>query len=262
MGPPPPSPLGLRRQLAEPVLHVHQRRGRRLADHHEPLAVGRHVVLRAIARGAVSRHREQCARTIGISIGVGRAFGAITNRARTDWRAAAGPPTRSCASRAVGTAVTVGGERCRRGPIRRAGGTTAHAKGPRVVAGGRGRTQVTGGASAGGRGTRVDGGLRGPACAARAARVRRWVRIWSITAAWVMQATMRIAPWQHGHASGSTSKSCWRSAAVGLMPTGGWPRWAPAVARGRWPVARPRRRAPPCAACHGGGWLTSHRIVS
>ena len=46
---------------------------------------------------------------IGISIGVGRVSDAITDRASTDWRAAACPLTRSCASRAVGTAVTVGG---------------------------------------------------------------------------------------------------------------------------------------------------------
>ena len=31
------------------------------------------------------------------------------SREEADWRAAAGPPTRSCASRAVGTAVIVGG---------------------------------------------------------------------------------------------------------------------------------------------------------
>jgi hypothetical protein len=46
---------------------------------------------------------------IGISIGVGRVNDAITDRASTDWRGAACPPTRSCASRAVGTAGTVGG---------------------------------------------------------------------------------------------------------------------------------------------------------
>ncbi len=91
-----------------------------------------------------------------------------------------------------------------------------------MVAGRRGRTQVTGGASADGRGARavprlagarVDGGLSGPVCASREARVRRWVSIWSITDVWVMKATMRIAPWQDGHASGSTSKICWRRAA-------------------------------------------------
>jgi len=100
------------------------------------------------------------------------------------------------------------------GPMSRAGGTAAHADGPRVVAERRGRPQMTGAASADERGVRagprlagarVDGGLRGPACAAREARVRRWVRIWSITDVWVMQATRRIAPWQDGHASGSTS---------------------------------------------------------
>ncbi len=98
------------------------------------------------------------------------------------------------------------------GPMSRAGGTAAHADGPRVVAERRGRAQRTGAASAderGGRagpqlaGARVDGGLRGPACAAREARVRRWVRIWSITDVWVMPATRRSAPWQVGHLSGS-----------------------------------------------------------
>jgi hypothetical protein len=34
------------------------------------------------------------------------------------------------------------------------------------------------------------------------------VRIWSITDVWVMNATMRMAPWQVGHASESTSKIC------------------------------------------------------
>jgi enterochelin esterase-like enzyme len=112
------------------------------------------------------------------------------------------------------------GERCRRGPIRRAGGTAAHAEGPRVAAGRRGRAQGTVGASADGRGARdaprlagarVDGGLLAPAwvaCAAREARVRRCARIWSITDAWVMNATMRMAPWQVGHASESTSNIC------------------------------------------------------
>ncbi len=170
---------------------------------------------------------------IGISIGVGRVYGAIADRASTDWRATACPPTRSCASRAVGTAVTVG-ERCRRGPIRRAGGTAAHAKRHRGGTGRRrGRTHGPVGASADGRGARdaprlagarVDGGLRGPTCASRAARVRRWVRIWSITDVWVMNATIRMGPRHVGHASESTSKICCRSAAVGLMPTGGWPR--------------------------------------
>ena len=152
-----------------------------------------------------------------ISIRVGRVYGAITARASAARRAAACRLTQSRASWAVRPAVPVGG-RCQRGPIRRSVGTAAHATGPRVVAGRRGgRTHGVVGASADGRGardgprlvgTRVDGGLRGPACASRAARVRRCARIWSITDAWVMNATMRIAPWQVGHASGSTSKSC------------------------------------------------------
>ncbi len=131
-----------------------------------------------------------------------RVYDAIADRASTDRWAAACPPPRSRASWAVRTAVPVGG-RYRRGPIGRAGGTAAHAKGPRGAAGRRGRAQGAVGASADGRaaravlrlaGARVDGGLRGPACASRAARVRRWVRIWSITDVCVMNATTRIAP--------------------------------------------------------------------
>jgi hypothetical protein len=52
--------------------------------------------------------------------------------------------------------------------------------------------------------------LRGPACASRAVRVRRCARIWSITDVWVMKATIRIAWWRVGHASGPTSKIRWR----------------------------------------------------
>ncbi len=155
--------------------------------------------------------------------------------------------------------------------MRRVGGTVAHADGPRVVAERRGRPQVTGAASANGRraragprlaGARRDGGLRGPACASREARVWRWVRIWSITDVWMMPATMRIAPWQDGHASGSTSTICWRSAAVGPSPNGGWPRSARVGARGPWRVARLRRRVPPCPACPADGWHTSHNTAS
>ena len=61
-------------------------------------------------------------------------------------------------------------------------------------------------------GARVDGGLRGPACDSRAARVRSWVRSWSMTDDCVMHATMRIPPWQACQPSsetpqGSTSES-------------------------------------------------------
>ncbi len=149
------------------------------------------------------------------------------------------------------------GERCRRGPIRRAGGTAAHAEGPRVLAGRWGRTQVTGGASANGRrahvvprlaGARVDGGLRGPACASREARVRRWVRIWSITDVWVMNATTRMGPWQVGHASGSTSTICWsrvahqRVASVGASRGAGTIAGGPSAAAGAAFPRMPRGR--------------------
>jgi hypothetical protein len=78
---------------------------------------------------------------IGNSIGVGRVYGVIADQARTDRRAAACPPPRARASRAVRTAVTVGG-RCRRRPLGRAGGTAAHATAPRVVAGRRVSTPI------------------------------------------------------------------------------------------------------------------------
>ena len=78
-----------------------------------------------------------------------------------------------------------------------------------MVAGRRGRTQVTGGASADGRGARdvpriagarVDGGTPWPGVPLTGGAGPKVVRIWSITDVWVMQATMHIAPWQDGHA--------------------------------------------------------------
>lgn len=65
-------------------------------------------------------------------------------------------------------------------------------------------------------------GLRALAWAACAGRAQ----IWSITDASVMHATIRIAPWQAGHARGSTRRSAGAS-----PPTGGWPRWTRVVAR-------------------------------
>ena len=62
-------------------------------------------------------------------------------------------------------------------------------------------------------GARVDGGLRAATAATGAARARRWVRIWSLNAAWVMSATTRMGPPHVGHASGSTSKIYWWRAA-------------------------------------------------
>jgi len=120
-------------------------------------------------------------------------------------------------------------------------------------------------ASAGGRaaravlrlaGARVDGGLRA-AWAAGAARARRWVRIRSMTDACVRKATIRVAPWNVGHASGSTSQICGRRSAVGSPPTGGWARSAPAVGRGRSRAARRRWRATPAVASPAVGWHTS-----
>ena len=103
--------------------------------------------------------------------------------------------------------------------------------------GGSGAAQGTRWAAAGRRvgpaadGARVEG-TRAPVWTAVAARVRRCVSTWSMTDDGVMNATRRITPWQDGHARGSTSKICCRSAAVGLMPAGGWPRLAPASAQG------------------------------
>jgi hypothetical protein len=88
------------------------------------------------------------------------------------------------------------------------------------------------------------------------------VGIWSITDVGVMNATILIAPWQAGHARGSTSKICWSSAAEWPSPTGGWRRLVRVGARGLERVAGPRQRVPPYSACHGGGWHTSHRNVS
>ena len=55
----------------------------------------------------------------------------------------------------------------------------------------------------------IEGGRRAPGRCPGAERVRRGVRIWSITVDCVMNATSRIEPAHCGHTSGSTSKiSC------------------------------------------------------
>ena len=193
------------------------------------------------------------------------AYGAIADLASAAWRAAAGLRSRAGRVRAAGTSVTV--RSCtQRGPSCLAGGMAAHAERPRAVAGRRGvRPQGRVWASAGGRaaravlrlaGARVDGGLRA-AWAAGAARARRWVRIRSMTDACVRKATIRVAPWNVGHASGSTSQICGRRSAVGSPPTGGWARSAPAVGRGRSRAARRRWRATPAVASPAVGWHTS-----
>jgi len=135
------------------------------------------------------------------------------------------------------------GARSQRGPIGRPGGTDVHAEHPRTWAGRRGEAQRAWWAAAGRRvapgpdNPRVEGGRRAAAWAAVPARARSCARIWSITDVWVMHAMIRMGPRHVGHARGSTSKICCRSAAVGPSPIGGWPRWAPVVARGRWRAA-------------------------
>jgi len=77
---------------------------------------------------------------------IGGACGAQTDLARAAWRAAADLrfDLRSRAGRvcAAGPSGMRGGH-TQRGPIGRAGGTAAHADGPREVAGRPRRTQVT-----------------------------------------------------------------------------------------------------------------------
>jgi len=81
---------------------------------------------------------------------IGGAYGAQTDLARAAWRAAADLRfdlrfdlrSRAGRVRAAGPSEMRGGN-TQRGPIGRAGGTAAHADGPREVAGRPRRTQVT-----------------------------------------------------------------------------------------------------------------------
>ena len=197
--------------------------------------------------------RIRCLLGIGISIGVGRPF--VERPARSPTSPA--PRERRLRALPLVRGPCVPHQR-RSAGVARAGGAHGDAavgrpRTPTVPAGERdagGGTHGVVGASADGRGVRdgprlvgarVDGGLCGPACVARAARVRRCARSWSITDACVMNATRRSAPWQVGHASGSTSTSCWSNAACRAFAH--------------------RRLAPPSPACHGGGWHTSHNTA-
>ena len=65
----------------------------------------------------------------------------------------------------------------------------------------------------------IEGGLRAPGRAPAVVRLRRCVRIWSITDACVMHATIRIGPAQGGHTSGSTSKICRSNACLDYQRT-------------------------------------------
>ena len=58
-----------------------------------------------------------------------------------------------------------------------------------------------------------------------------------MTDACVMHATIRIAPWHVGHASGSTSKICWSSAAHRRAASVGANRAAATIAAGPSAVA-------------------------
>ena len=125
------------------------------------------------------------------------------------------------------------------------------------------RTHGTVWASADGRGARdvprlaearVDGGLRAPAWTARA---RRWVRIWSITDAWVMHAMIRIGPRHVGHASGSTSTICCNRAAQRWTASVGASRGAGTMAGGPSAVAG---AAFPRMAAGAGGKLIARRV--
>jgi hypothetical protein len=113
---------------------------------------------------------------IGTSIEVGEVQALVPCLERTGERASARLPPRRCASRAVRSAVRTG-DPGPAGPRDRSGETAAHAGGPRVVAGPRGRTQVTRGASAERR--RSVGGTAWGACRAPArGGPRRWGAPW------------------------------------------------------------------------------------
>ena len=105
-------------------------------------------------------------------------------------------------------------------------------------------------------GDRGDGGLRAPTWAAVMARVRKWVRIWSITDRGVKNATTRIVPWPVGPARGATSPLCGRSAAHQRDAAVGANHGAGTIAGGA-----PARPARPDAAARAGGWRTSRRTA-
>jgi len=176
-----------------------------------------------------------------------RTYGAIADPARAGRRAAACPPP-AAAPR------WPSGRRCPWAPGRRRGRSDApvgRTRTPNVPARGRGvggRRSGSGGprrvvawrpvltvlgsrADSGPDGPRVEGGLRA-AWAVVVARVRRCARIWSITDGCVMNATIRIAPWQAGHARGSTSKICWSRVAQRRVASDGASRGAGTIAGG------------------------------
>jgi hypothetical protein len=110
-------------------------------------------------------------------------------------------------------------------------------------------------------GARVDGGLRAPPRASSASRFRRCARIRSFTDGCEMQATRRIAPWQGGHASLSTSKSRCRSDAHQAGRVGGRDTWASALLAKAacWATSAGEARVaePMC----GSGWVSGAPVT-
>ncbi len=204
---------------------------------------------------------------IEISIEVGRGLGEYTARSPRQ-RAAAGE--RAGGLRHAGVPLVVRSQRCR--SVSRGRGDRSEAPvgltPTRNVPGGRGAggeaqggepgvppRDVVGGAPSPA-GPRVAGGLRAPAWAAGAARVRRWLRIWSITDGCVLSATMRIAPRPVGHASGSTSTNCWSRTAHRRLASVGSSRGGDD--RGRPVRCGSLQRLPHAAGA--GGTMTARRV--
>ena len=151
-------------------------------------------------------------------------------------RPAVPPPVRGpggvfrVSARVLGGAVSLAARRSPLAEVR--GRTGGHPARPRPVSqGARGACQWAGWDAGGARGrrgapqvagARVDGGPRTPGAMVR---VRRCVRIWSITAAWVMTAMIRMVPWQPGQMCSTTSSAS-------TIRRGGIPRSATSVRSG------------------------------
>ena len=159
---------------------------------------------RKLNRGSLSTRRGRWPRERR-RVGVGEPSAGLAHRAGRSNRDASGGAGR------VGAlgGVAIGSPRTPNVPARSRG------VGAAVLMGRSGRRPTCGGrvTPLGSRGPASIGGLRAPVWAAAAGRARRCARIWSITDACVMNATIRIALWQVGQASGSTSKICCRNAA-------------------------------------------------
>ena len=76
-----------------------------------------------------------------------------------------------------------------------------------------------------------------------------------------MNATMRMTPWQAGHARGSTSKICGRSAAHRRLASVGTSRGAETMAGGAGGGGLGLTPHPGTGS-RAGGWHTRHSTVS